>query len=433
MKYRYFLFLLGCFFSFQVLAQSLSIIRDAEIETKLESYMKQAFKVAHLDENKAKVVLIQDDSINAFVAGGYTIFVHTGLITHASAPDDVMFVLSHETGHIKGGHAIRGMEKYKQAQTTSLVSSLLGGALAVALGRPDAGLALMIGGQQTAANNFLSYRQTEESAADRIAVDIMNQTNYSLKGFTNIMSEIKRQERLQPERKTGYLSSHPLTQNRQADLRRFVDSSQSVKQEDAFDMMKAKLFAFLYEPKYTFNVYKGTSDADLYAQAIAFYKSHQLPKAVEKIDILISKQPNNPYLYELKGQFYFESGQIKKAIPMYQKAVELLPENALLRISLAQTLLEQEEVSHSKEVIRHLSFAVLKEPEIPLAWQLLATAYYRANEPFKADYAMAEYYFITRQSQRAEQMAERVIKNMPASSSQVKKAKEILYQIQHKN
>lgn len=433
MIYKYFLLMISVFFAFNVHAQPISVIRDTEIETLLESYMKQAFKVARLDENKAKVVLIQDDSINAFVAGGHTIFIHTGLITRATSPDDVMFVIAHETGHIKGGHAVRGMEKYKNMQNTSLLSGVLGGVLAVATGRPDAGLALMMGGQQTAANSFLAYRQTEESAADRTAVDIMQQTHYSMKGFTNTMNEIKRQERLQPQRQTGYLSSHPLTQTRQADLNRFITNAPPVHHEEAFDRAKAKLFAFLYEPKHTLNAYKGLSDADVYAQAIAQYKMHHLSEAIQKADALIQREPNNPYFYELKGQFLFESGQIEKAIQIYRKAVALAQDKPLLRIALAQALLEQEKRENAVEAMRHLSFGILQEADIPLAWQLLATAYYRTGEPHKANYAMAEYYFMTGQKQQAQNMAQKVVDNMPASSPQVKKAKEILYQLSKKN
>ena len=68
-----------------------------------------------------------------------------------------------------------------------------------------------------------------------------------------------------------------------------------------------------------------------------------------------------------------------------------------------------------------------------MAWQLLATAYYRAGEPFKANYAMAEYYFMTHQKQQAQNMAQKVVDNMPAGSPQVKKAKEILHQISKKD
>jgi len=91
-------------------AGAFSVIRDTEIETTLLAYIRPIFKAAGLNPLDAEVVIINDPSINAFVAGGQTIFVHTGLILKAHNPDELVFVLSHETGHIVGGHIVRGYE-----------------------------------------------------------------------------------------------------------------------------------------------------------------------------------------------------------------------------------------------------------------------------------------------------------------------------------
>ena len=85
----------------------MSVIRDTETEELLLGYIRPIFKAAGLNPENAEVVIINDPSINAFVAGGQTIFIHTGLLLKANVPDEVVFVLSHETGHIVGGHIVR--------------------------------------------------------------------------------------------------------------------------------------------------------------------------------------------------------------------------------------------------------------------------------------------------------------------------------------
>ena len=82
-----------------------------------------------------------------------------------------MFVLAHETGHIKGGHVIRGQLAYEKTQMTALISTAIGGILAIATGQPEAGIAMAMGGQSSALGAFTHYRQTEESVADRTALD----------------------------------------------------------------------------------------------------------------------------------------------------------------------------------------------------------------------------------------------------------------------
>ncbi len=319
---------------FNLPVKAVSIIRDAEIEEIVTGWVKSIFNAVNLPPENAEVVLINDPSINAFVAGGQTIFVHTGLFTNATSIDDVMFVLSHETGHIVGGHITRGITAMEQAKTTTLISTILGGILAVATGRPDAGIAVMIGSQGSALGQFLAYRQTEESSADRTAVDIMKKLGYSMQGFTNIMKNLRRLERLNDESGTGYLRTHPMTQDRMRDLGRFTDKAPDVKQDLSFERIKAKLIGFMEKPADVLAYYRGERFVDKYARAIAFYQKHELDKSFKLIDQLIKQNPSDPYLYELKGQFSLEKGFIDQAIKNYEQANRLKPNQPLIEIAL---------------------------------------------------------------------------------------------------
>ena len=398
-------------------AFALSVIRDSEIESTLTNYVRQIFKAVNLPPENAEIILINDPSINAFVAGGQTIFVHTGLITSAKSADDLVFVLSHETGHIVGGHITRGLAAMEKAQTTALISTLMGGLLAVVAGRPDAGIAVMLGSQSSAMGSFAGYRQTEESSADRVAVDVVNKLGYSMQGFTNVMKEIQAQERLNADEFQNYMRTHPMTGDRRQNLQRFVDKAGPVKNDKNFTRIKAKLAGFLWEPKLVRLKYAGESADDIYARAIADYRDHKTDKALSALESLLKTEPDNGYLYELKGQFEFESGRLSSAIKDYEKAVELLPDAALIRISLAQSLLERGAKGDAKTALDHLNHATLTEADSPLVWQLMARAYAKMKQPAFADCAMAEFYLTTDKKDRAIQMAERALKKLPENSA----------------
>lgn len=376
------------------------------------------FAAAGLNPKNAGVYIVNDDSINAFVAGGQTIFIHSGLITHAKGIDDVAFVLSHETGHIVGGHVVRGITQMKNAQTTALISTVLGGLLAVASGRPDAGLAIMMGGSGSAMGSYLSYRQTEESAADRIAVDIMKKTGYSMIGFTNTMKQLQAEERLNAN-PDAYLSTHPMTRERMRDIERFTQNTKPVKQDLSFELIKAKLTGFLNTPEQTRLIYKGSTLADSYAQAIAAYRDNQIADSLKQIDALIKRAPQNPYFYELKGQFLFETGNITQSVKAYEKAVSLLPKAPLIRLVLGQALVESDQSDDIQKAIKHLSTVTAQDGSIPGAWRLLAIAYGKAGDIPMADYAMAEYYVRAGQISEAHRLAKRaadkVTPNTPAA------------------
>ena len=87
--------------------QNIQLIQDAEIENTLLEWILPIYEVAGLSSNSVKIYIINDEQINAFVAGGQNIFIHTGLILNASEPDAIIGVMAHEIGHIAGGHLIR--------------------------------------------------------------------------------------------------------------------------------------------------------------------------------------------------------------------------------------------------------------------------------------------------------------------------------------
>ena len=314
----------------------------------------------------------------------------------------------------------------QNAQTTALISTVLGGVLAVVGGRPDAGIAVMKGGQTSAMGLFTKYRQTEESSADRTAVDILNKTGYSMLGFEGIMKSIKSDERLNNSSDNGYLRTHPMTQTRINDMQRFLKNAKPTQKEEKFDLVKAKLSGFLLDPETVFNTYSGNSIHDRYAQAIVFYRQHKYPEAFQKIDTLISEKPDNPYFYELKGQLFFETGKLSSAEEFYKKAYELKQEAVLIRLSYAQLLLEQGGIEKANQAEKLLQRVVQKEPESPFGWQLLAKAYDRQDKKSEADYAMTEYYLNSGRTIDAQKQAKKIISFYDENSVFYQRLKDII-------
>ncbi|MDD3669607.1 MAG: M48 family metalloprotease [Alphaproteobacteria bacterium] len=411
---------------FSAPARALNIIRDTEIETTLLSYIRPIFKAAGLNPDSAKVVVVNDSAINAFVAGGQTIFVHTGLILKARAVDDLVFVLAHETGHIAGGHVTRGIEQYKTAQTTALISAVMGGLLAVASGSPDAGIAVMMGGTSSAEGLFTAYRQTEESATDRTAVDIVGRLGYSMAGFTNIMDTLARQERLNQGANDAYFRTHPMTQARRNDLARFLAEVRPETPDAAFDLVKAKLSGFLDKPAQTLAAYRGTTAADKYAQSIALYRSHKIADSLKILDDLIAAYPDNPYFVELKAQFLFETGRIPEAVSIYARTAAMRPDAPLIALTYAHALLEAGGESNARTAADVLTRAGIREPDIPLLWKLLSTAYYRLGKQAESQYALAEYHHLNGQDKEAKRVAKKAIETADKKSAVYQKLQDII-------
>ncbi len=369
----------------------LSIIRDTQMEQYTLRQVQNLFKAAGLNPDSARIVFIQDDTLNAFVAGGTTVFIHTGLITNVDNSDEFFGVLAHETGHIVGGHSVRLYDNMQKAQRTALISTILGGIAAVASGRGDVGVAIMAGGMGTAQNFFSSYRVSEENAADTTGIRLIQKIGYSPAGLLSVMRKIQSNERLLIDPRYAYTRTHPLTQDRIQFLQNAAQADIKLTDDKEFHLIKAKLYAFLNAPAQTLATYKGQNTVSLYARAIAYFKQTRINEALKATDELIRQNPNNPYFYELKGQILFETGQVPAAVDAYEQSVQLEPESPLIRLSLAHALLENEQPD---KAVKHLEYIVSRDAYLPDAWRFLARGYGMQNQKGKAFYAMAEYDYV---------------------------------------
>ena len=75
-----------------------SLIRDTEAERVLRNYLDPILLSAGLQPEAVHLYIVNDQSINAFVAEGQNMFINTGLIMAVDTPNEVTGVMAHETG-----------------------------------------------------------------------------------------------------------------------------------------------------------------------------------------------------------------------------------------------------------------------------------------------------------------------------------------------
>jgi len=405
-------------------AERMSFIRDTEVENTIRAFATPLFEAAGLNPTAVELHIVNDKSLNAFVAGGMKMFLHTGLLIRAESASQVIGVIAHETGHISGGHLSRAHDALANASSQALIATVVGAATAIATGRPDAGAAVAAGGQNIAIKNLLSFSRGQESSADQAGILFLERTGQSAKGMLEFLQILSGQELMVIERQDPYVRTHPITAERvdfvrdQVSKSRYSNVTVRPELEVMHRRMRAKLFAFLEPPARTLSRYKAndtTLDARM-ARAIAYYRKPDMANALPLIDGLIAEFPNDPYLHELKGQFLFENGRPAESVIAYREAVRLYPEAPLLRIGLAQVELELGDDSLLPQAQANLVQALRSERENPFAWRQLAIAYGRAgNEPYTA-YAMAEYAIRTGSLSEASYHVDRADKLLPKNS-----------------
>ena len=378
-------------------AKNISIIRDAEIENTIRLLATPVLKAAKLDPRSVKIHLIKDKSLNAFVAGGQRLFIHTGLITQSTNASQIIGVIAHEIGHIAGGHLAR-LDKALEKSTMMRTLSMILGATAMVAGQAEVGQIVIAAGGDFAQNKFFRYSQTQESAADQAALKLLDDTRQSARGLLEFMNLLGKQESLIWAHQDLYAQTHPLTQDRISNISDHIANSSYSKNtiskelEELYRRSRAKLIGFVNPIGYTLRIFKRTNKSveSRYARAIGYYRKPNMSKALPLIDSLLSEYPQNPYFWELKGQMIFENGDAKGALQPYLKAVSLLPGNPLLKRDLARVQLALNDKTLLKDILINLKAAIAVDRESPFTWRQLAIAYGRSGDMGHSSLALGE-------------------------------------------
>jgi len=379
-------------------AQGLQLIRDAEIEDTIRRMATPLFEAAGLTPSSVEILLVADKDLNAFVAAGQKLFMNTGLLTRAENASQVIGVIAHETGHISGGHLSRMPGAQSQGGATTLMAAILGAATALGTGRGDVGAAVFQGGLHVANRNFLSFTRTQEGSADQAALALLDQTKQSAAGLLSFMEILEGQDLLTAVNQDAYARTHPLSEDRIRAMRAhiakspYADTPVDPALSLAFERSKAKLIGYFGQPQLTLRQYpeSDTSIPARYARAFAYSRTPDVPKALETLDSLLADVPDDPYFLELKAQVLFESGNIDGAIQPFRRAVEQKPNEPLLRAEFGRVLIESATTEGLNEAVKHLKFALSRNPQMPSAWRNLGIAQGRLGNVGESALALAE-------------------------------------------
>jgi len=408
------------------------LLRDAEIESGIKTIAAPIWRAAGLVPTDVGIYMIDDRELNSFVAGGQAIFLNTGLILRAQNVNELMGVIAHESGHIAGGHILRTKEAIKNASIEAIIATIVGAAAGVA-GHSGAALLPGMAVGQAAFNRFSI---SQEATADHAAMNYLDRICQSAKGLLDFFEILQTDERLQGQEDDPWARTHPLTGDRVDHVRDHVDrarcSNAPVPPEDAalFALVQAKLHAFLDDPSVTLRRFPESDQSETarYARATAYYRMPRLDKSVPLIDALIHDYPNSPYYRELKGQMLLENGRIREAVAPYEQAVRLAPNQALLRISLAQVYIEANDPALNKKAIAYLNSAAQAEGRDSTVWRFLAVAYGRDDQLGMAALSLAEKSLADGQKIEAVQQSKRAQQNLPRGTASYFRAVEIAHQ-----
>ena len=424
-KNYHFIMLFFIFFIGTTASCYANLIRDTELETKLEAFLEPLLKTS--DVSRVKIRIILDPSYNAFVTADDTIYLHSGLLLEADSLEEVIGVMAHELGHIVSGHVARKVASIEKAQGASMLSTALAAAAAMS-GSGELAAGLLIGGSDRAARQFYYGSRVNESVADEWALKTLDKLEISSNGMAKMMQRLSRENILPESHRSEYYRTHPNTKQRLAVYEdhlaksNFKNSLMATTDYADFRRIIAKLSGYETPPDQVILALQGNNLAtdERYKRAIAYFRYGDSAAAMSDIQPLLSAEPENPYFYELAGEIAFADQDLSSAIKYFMVAFDKSQKAPLIGMRFSRTLLATGSVENFLLAREILEKAIIAEPNWPFIRREYAIALGKTGDIAKANWQLAEAAFINGDLEQAKSQLKRAFAQ-PDISPELKK------------
>jgi len=216
--------------SFDELKKTTPISKDPAANAMVQRVGKRLAQVASPDLPDAQWEFVVFDSkeANAFCLPGGKVGVYTGLLPIAKDDAGLATVLGHEIGHAVAHH---GAERLSQAQVSQGLGSVAGTALGSTSYAQYQNLFMAMYGVGSQVGYELPHSRKQESEADHIGLIYMARAGYdpqaALAFWQRFSDYNKQQGGGQSSFLSRFLSTHPVDEQRMADLQKLLPEAQA--------------------------------------------------------------------------------------------------------------------------------------------------------------------------------------------------------------
>ena len=341
---------------------------------------------------------LNDNAINAFAMPGGFIGVNTGLILTTQSESELASVLGHEIAHVTQHHIARMISGQKFDSLASM--ALIAAAILSARSNPDAAMATIVGVQAAGIQQQINFTRIHEKEADRIGLGILEKSGYDNRAMPAFFERLQKATRLLEGNTPAYLRTHPVTNERIADIANRVQQMpfRPVISSLDFHLVRAKLLVMQKSPKESIAYFSGAlgaqkfgnPSANRYGLVTALLQNHQLERAAQEFSPLRKYVHNNAMITTLAGQLR-RAGAINDhdISGFYLAATQDFPQHRALIYGYCEVLLLEKRYN---EAVTLLNQQVTLHPNDPHLYELQARTYTALGRSQEEHHALAYYY-----------------------------------------
>ncbi len=379
------------------------LISDPLIQEYTELLIYRLSEYSQVEDRYFNVLLIDDNSLNAFAAPGGIIGVNGGLFINADNEGQFSSVLAHELAHLSQRHFARNVLRSQDSNLASILVMVSSIAIGILSNNPNA----MAFGPAFLQTQSLRYSRLFEKEADRVGFANLVRAGYNPNSMGEMFENMNDLRRLSGDLPPEFLLTHPLSTSRINDAFNAAEgiSEDGTKTDSLeYSLIKSRL-EIRYEKipsnslRYFNSLVENTrSDANLYGLALSHKVNNDYKKSISLIDELINKYPKNLFLNTSKVEILTEANQYEAALDLANKFLEISPKNFPLSIAKSKLLLQMKRYFESEEIIRD---QILRRNDNPELWFLLSEIQRSSKNIVGYHQSRAEYFLLLGQNEEA--------------------------------
>jgi predicted Zn-dependent protease len=289
--------------------------------------------------------IIKDPTMNSFAVPGGYIFIQTGLIRMCDREGELVGVMAHEISHVYCRHMSQLMEKSRAVSIGTLVGTLA----SIFLG--PVGVPLMVGSAAAGQSAMLKYSRDMEEEADAHGFRWMVKAGFNPRDMISIFQKMNKQRWLEGGNVPVYLSNHPGTNSRIAELSQQLEMHRNEippeKTYPDFLYFTTKMESLTENPhqflRYmTQEAHHEPHDAVYpYGQALALAKLDRNKEALAAFQRALQLSPDNHFIKRDLALYYFNNNNYAKALPMFNELSQRYPRDGAALYYMGRIYQEQ--------------------------------------------------------------------------------------------
>ena len=379
------------------------LINDPLIQEYTELLVYRLSEYSEVNDRRFTVLLIDDDTLNAFAAPGGVIGVNGGLFLSADNEGQFASVISHELAHLSQRHFARSVLNNQDRNIASSLTIISSIALALITNNPNA---IAIGPAFLQTQN-LRYSRLFEKEADRVGFANLVRAGYNPNSMGEMFENMNNLRKLSGETPPEFLLTHPLSSSRISDALNASEglSIEGTKKDSLeYSLIKSRLDVF-YEkiPSRSIRFFESkldeqSSDTNIYGLSLAYSLNNKPEASLKLINSLIKKYPKNLFLNSSKVEILTRAKKFEDALKLANEYLQISPMNYPLTIIKAKLLLEMGNFIQSEEIIRD---QLIRRNEDPQLWFLLSEIQRNGKNIIGYHQSRAEYFLLLGQNEQA--------------------------------